>query len=1034
MADSDKFSMLFEVVGEGVETLSSINSAMDNIASKAGAIGNVSMDGIISGFKDIAHEAATFQDIESSLQFSFGKDKWKGVYEDVKKDAAQLTFTLQEVSELASSLGKMHINPFGGEDAASQTFLARTGERIRALEVLQDTADAAGKSTSDLTIAIRNAMSGQWISLATRFDIPKEKINSWKKEIDKLSTSQEKYNMLVSKLALDYGGAGKLKDMNWNKVAAQLPDLVQQLKGGAGAEGLKILTASLKEFINALTGMAKDADFLKALSDAFLLLAKGAAFLIDIGTRLVHVLRGIVTAFPALPQVLLVAAGLSIVTASVLALTAAFVGMGVALSTIGLPVILTFLAASVIGLVVAVTSIAAIIMLASTAFDIWGDKTNGVASTFERFKIVLEAVQEALNNWAGETTEISEETKNRLDDIGMADTFLEIIGALQRVKTFFDEFATGFANEWKVIGEPVKVSMLALVDAVRMLGTALGMSFGGAKTDINGAKTEGQAFGAAMADSIGFVAGALTWVMGIVIDLIADIGAAASTFADWYFYVAYFWNTLQMVGDLLGASVVVSASVVLSVFENILQAVEGIVTMLKAAAAVMTGDFAGAAKEWEKGGAIIDRMKQSWTETGKTYDKWESKFAEDRKDVDKAFDVSQKIANFGAKVDGNMAAAKARNEEYARSKVSSQGISFAEMTPEEIQELDKRSKYDTQLAQPNMSVDRLGDAGYESYLKRQMDMEALSQQNSKYDYNYDPYLQDRNQSTDYYQKEAYSSLMSGRGPQMSQPLPVSKAPLTPEKSSAEDRKVSEEGPQMSSVVQPPIQFQSKVVLELDKRIIAESVEEYLEEEKRRTGTGAPYLEEFKMPKPTPLRGRFTIVERGTTKVFMFNPAEVGDEKGVNWGEGDVPGASAPVVQFGSGKARIISFELFLDGDRGQVGRGGNSLDISEEINFYRSLEYPSAYGKGPASVAPWIVLFTMGPLYQQLPCLIVKASPKIIYWTPKMEPVRATISISLREELSRSQTSLDVFPQPGFGTILWPRITLFEPRSRSSSP
>lgn len=169
-----------------------------------------------------------------------------------------------------------------------------------------------------------------------------------------------------------------------------------------------------------------------------------------------------------------------------------------------------------------------------------------------------------------------------------------------------------------------------------------------------------------------------------------------------------------------------------------------------------------------------------------------------------------------------------------------------------------------------------------------------------------------------------------------------------------------------------------------------------------------------MPKVTPNRGRFTIVERGTTWVFMFNPAEVSDQKGVNWAEGDVPGASSPVIQFGSGKARIISFELYLDGDRGKAARGGDSLSIEEDIKFFQSLEYPSKYDKGPVAVSPWTVIFTMGPMYQQVPCKLLQCPTRITYWTPKMEPVRATVSISLREILSESRTALDVFPQPGF--------------------
>lgn len=170
-----------------------------------------------------------------------------------------------------------------------------------------------------------------------------------------------------------------------------------------------------------------------------------------------------------------------------------------------------------------------------------------------------------------------------------------------------------------------------------------------------------------------------------------------------------------------------------------------------------------------------------------------------------------------------------------------------------------------------------------------------------------------------------------------------------------------------------------------------------------------------MPKVTPIRGRFTIVERGIDKTFMFNPNDVSDTKGVNFGEGDVAGASHPVVQFGGGKARKISFELYLDGDRGQLARGEEKLSIKREIDFYRSLEYPAKYGEGANAVAPYTVLFTMGEMYQQLPCFVEEAKVKINYWTPRMEPVRATISITLREVVKESQTVDDVYDQFNIG-------------------
>lgn len=160
--------------------------------------------------------------------------------------------------------------------------------------------------------------------------------------------------------------------------------------------------------------------------------------------------------------------------------------------------------------------------------------------------------------------------------------------------------------------------------------------------------------------------------------------------------------------------------------------------------------------------------------------------------------------------------------------------------------------------------------------------------------------------------------------------------------------------------------------------------------------------------PTPLRGRLTVIATGVVKVFMFNPSSVADSKSPEYGWQSPVGASHPVPQWGAGGKRTISFDLHLDGDRGQLARGGNTLDISDEIRFYQSLLYAQQYDNGFAAVSPSKVLFTMGTLYQGVECVVEKADPKITQFTPRMEPIRATISLTLSETVKRSKTAADI--------------------------
>lgn len=177
-----------------------------------------------------------------------------------------------------------------------------------------------------------------------------------------------------------------------------------------------------------------------------------------------------------------------------------------------------------------------------------------------------------------------------------------------------------------------------------------------------------------------------------------------------------------------------------------------------------------------------------------------------------------------------------------------------------------------------------------------------------------------------------------------------------------------------------------------------------------------------------IRGHFSAVSwegdnsmtyRVVNREVMFNPNTIDDTKGITWGSTEVPGASHPVTQYGAGGVRFVSFILYLDGDRGRHNRGRDGevaeygLSVRNELYFYRALIAPREYGQQMKNVFPWTVLLTMGDMYQNFPCLVRKADWKMETFTPRMEPVRATIAIVLEEIVSKSQTAEDLFKLGG---------------------
>ncbi len=169
--------------------------------------------------------------------------------------------------------------------------------------------------------------------------------------------------------------------------------------------------------------------------------------------------------------------------------------------------------------------------------------------------------------------------------------------------------------------------------------------------------------------------------------------------------------------------------------------------------------------------------------------------------------------------------------------------------------------------------------------------------------------------------------------------------------------------------------------------------------------------------PTVTKGRIVVPGRGITYQFMFNPSKITDTKVTNFGAIELPGASHPVYQFGSGGERLIKFDLYLDGDRGRVGRrdAGAVLDVTDEISLLRSLIYPSLYGSTGkiSTVYPFTVIFTFGTWYNGVLCIVKKADPSPSFFTPKLEIVRATVSMELAEIVDRSVQATDIYRTPG---------------------
>jgi len=432
--------------------------------------------------QDIFTETAAFQDTQADLKFAFGS-QWESVYDEVLKDSAKLTFSFQDVAQLASGLGRMKINPFGGVDESSQKFLSKTGEYVRALEVIQDAADASGRDSQKFMFSLREAISGDMKSIRDALDLPKEVTEKWKKAIDAAKDPQAKYNTMIKELATLYGGAGALKAQNWNKTMAQIPDLLQQIKAAAGAEGIKYLTADMAEFVDVLGDIAKDKDIMKALAEGFTILIYPIRLAVQWGTKLVGFLGDLVKQYPWLPKVVAIFVAFN---AAVLILVGSFAGLILAIGgviagvmAIGSEVLLPLLAASVFLLPLMVL-LGVVLMSIGLGIKSISDTSKRELQTpismFEKIKVVFSALYEMISTFNGTTSEMSIETYNALKKSGMEGFVDGVMKVWLRLNQLWDGF-TATMDDLSLSVGPTALELLGeLKKAFLLFADMLGLT------------------------------------------------------------------------------------------------------------------------------------------------------------------------------------------------------------------------------------------------------------------------------------------------------------------------------------------------------------------------------------------------------------------------------------------------------------------------------------------------------------------------------------------------------------------------------
>lgn len=137
----------------------------------------------------------------------------------------------------------------------------------------------------------------------------------------------------------------------------------------------------------------------------------------------------------------------------------------------------------------------------------------------------------------------------------------------------------------------------------------------------------------------------------------------------------------------------------------------------------------------------------------------------------------------------------------------------------------------------------------------------------------------------------------------------------------------------------------------------------------------------------------------------FNPAELSFNKAVQIAEIGIPGIDAPILQFIRGQAEKLTVELFFDTtDDGMDGSATSVTGLTDR--FYSLVKMQSKTHAPPVCEFVWnpakfpgvnLPADYGGQQRHSFKCLVESVAQKFTLFSPQGIPLRATLSLALRE-------------------------------------
>jgi len=135
---------------------------------------------------------------------------------------------------------------------------------------------------------------------------------------------------------------------------------------------------------------------------------------------------------------------------------------------------------------------------------------------------------------------------------------------------------------------------------------------------------------------------------------------------------------------------------------------------------------------------------------------------------------------------------------------------------------------------------------------------------------------------------------------------------------------------------------------------------------------------------------------------QYNPTEYALGKGASFADINIPGLDSPILQFVRGEAETLGLELFFDSTEQGTGTGAES--VTDQVDgVYRLVKIQGDLHTPPIVRIAWGDHFpgmTNDGSDRPIPafdCVVVSCDRRFTLFNPDGKPLRATVTLQLRE-------------------------------------